>query len=457
METEKSLLNTDIVRQYLSIKWSDSHSAPISLFESITAQHYLGGGMLYYGLVQTQRSKVAVVIGSGAGFVPKLIAHAQRDASVENGYTYWVDADINVVDPISEHEFGQPELDKAVLDRNLFLLRMRSSYASKLFLKENIKIDYLHIDGDHTIKGILEDWYYYQPLLNKNAIVTFHDYSSTPDVKIALNAIQEKNPEIEFVIFPNAGAGIALAQWGGLRIYKENRVQQPSLISFFKNNKNTQTLFMEDVYYIPESGGRNRSEAHWGYLKHPDFLKRYELAQNFLENSESIVEIGGFPNSMVYFLSPLNKKIFAIEPFGANEWAKNMVIESIKKNIELTIYPSVHDLYNLNLKDNYSVVWLGMGFSYYDKKEIRKTLDLLKFSEKSVLETSNYQSSLSLKDFMFTVLNPYVVEERKIIIQTDQTLYKERNMYFIKGFRAKNDSESLDHAIEKWIASQNQS
>ena len=37
------------------------------------------------------------------------------------------------------------------------------------------KIDYLFIDGDHSYEGVKEDYERFQPLLNENGIVAFHD------------------------------------------------------------------------------------------------------------------------------------------------------------------------------------------------------------------------------------------------------------------------------------------
>lgn len=47
----------------------------------------------------------------------------------------------------------------------------------KSVLKDK-KIDYLFIDGDHTYDGVKQDFETYTQLLNKNAIVAFHDIVS---------------------------------------------------------------------------------------------------------------------------------------------------------------------------------------------------------------------------------------------------------------------------------------
>ena len=43
------------------------------------------------------------------------------------------------------------------------------------FVKEDIKIDYLHIDADHSYEGVKKDFDLYSKLLNKNGIISIHD------------------------------------------------------------------------------------------------------------------------------------------------------------------------------------------------------------------------------------------------------------------------------------------
>ena len=47
----------------------------------------------------------------------------------------------------------------------------------------NSKINLLFIDGNHSYDGVKMDWELYSPLLNKNAIVIFHDYGWADGVK----------------------------------------------------------------------------------------------------------------------------------------------------------------------------------------------------------------------------------------------------------------------------------
>jgi hypothetical protein len=441
-----SLLNKKLVKEYRAVKWHESHIQN----NSPDVSTYLGGGMLYYGLNQTLASKVSVIIGSGAGFVPRLVAQAQRDSGTKNGYTYYIDADIKY-DPQTGQEYGKPEIEKVKLDKNLFLLKMRSSYAAKLFEKEGIKINYLHIDGDHSVKGILEDWNFFYPLLSENAIVTFHDYSSVPDVKVALEIIKKSHPDINFISFPNAGAGITLAQIGGLEVlYSWWGKGNKYLLSYFKNNRDTNTLEMEDAFFIPESGSKENTTKHWSYLTTQPFLKRYELARDFLKDSNNIIEIGGFPNSMVYFIPEKLKTISVIEPFGTNEWVKNISYESMKRKIDLNIIPSLNDINKFDLPKEYGVVWLGANISYLNQVEIKNLLKILVNSRRTVIELPKYKPAEILWDFVKKTLNPKIVKTEELKIETDQTQYNQRNIYYISGFNPSPDYLS-DEVIKSFI------
>ena len=59
------------------------------------------------------------------------------------------------------------------------------------FVKEDIKIDYLHIDAGHSYENVKEDFELYTKLLSPNGIVSIHDtdesfekeYIVTDDIK----------------------------------------------------------------------------------------------------------------------------------------------------------------------------------------------------------------------------------------------------------------------------------
>jgi hypothetical protein len=43
------------------------------------------------------------------------------------------------------------------------------------FVRQDIKIDYLHIDGDHSYEGVKKDFELYSTIMSENSIITIHD------------------------------------------------------------------------------------------------------------------------------------------------------------------------------------------------------------------------------------------------------------------------------------------
>src|SRR5437660_9562829 len=79
------LLNKDLITELLTrdAAWEWSHGAD---------GDYLGMGLLYYSLVYMLKAKVCVCLGSGGGFVPRLMRQAQRDLSLDGARTILIDA-----------------------------------------------------------------------------------------------------------------------------------------------------------------------------------------------------------------------------------------------------------------------------------------------------------------------------------------------------------------------------
>src|SRR5690349_21274860 len=86
--SEMGLIDAEFVETSLTKEapFCESHGAQGS---------YLGIGLLYYSLVYARRTRVAVCLGSGGGFVPRLMRQAQRDLGIDaDSRTILVDADL---------------------------------------------------------------------------------------------------------------------------------------------------------------------------------------------------------------------------------------------------------------------------------------------------------------------------------------------------------------------------
>jgi Methyltransferase domain len=162
----------------------------------------LGAGALYYALVVMLRARVAVCIGSGGGFVPRLMRKAQEDVKLDNAYAYLIDAnlpDLGFGHPMQAGGWLTPENDLQTSDERLIVLGMLSADAAVLFGASGVQIDYLHIDGDHSASGVLRDLEGYLPLLSPNGVITMHDLRLEA-VRLAMSDIAVRHPALERIV-----------------------------------------------------------------------------------------------------------------------------------------------------------------------------------------------------------------------------------------------------------------
>ena len=82
-----TLVNKDFITSMLTVDdpWCSSHGAD-------NGSEDLGAGLLYYSLAYSIRARTCVCLGSGGGFVPRLMRQAQRDLDLEGGRTILVDS-----------------------------------------------------------------------------------------------------------------------------------------------------------------------------------------------------------------------------------------------------------------------------------------------------------------------------------------------------------------------------
>ncbi len=166
---------------------------------------YLGTGILYFALAYMLKARTCVCIGSGGGFVPRLMYQGQRDAGIKDGRTILIDADLG--------NMGRPDyLDPGSRFRKDFpaieIINAQSAIYAVQAQRAGLEIDYLHIDGDHSYEGALADFTNYLPLMNPNGIITFHDTDGDLPCAGVLEEVERRGHRI--VNFGLAGAGVAL-------------------------------------------------------------------------------------------------------------------------------------------------------------------------------------------------------------------------------------------------------
>ena len=178
---KNSILNYDYIMNYITT--NEGEEVPYRWSHGADDMH-LGDGMIVYSLIYFHKFKNLVCLGSGGGYIPRIMTQARYDLSQEgfynevsmewgeNGSTYIVDAcngfngevDWAEKDSLFRRHF-QPKFIKDTTENAYY----------NFFVKQDIKIDYLHIDADHTFEGCKKDFELYSQQMNKGGIITIHD------------------------------------------------------------------------------------------------------------------------------------------------------------------------------------------------------------------------------------------------------------------------------------------
>lgn len=131
------------------------------------------------------RAKVCVCLGSGGGFIPRIMTQARIDLHSQNifegnrdynwgdiGTTYIVDAMNGIgghVDWFKEESFFRRTFYPRIINDTT------ANAFHNFFVLNDIKIDYLHIDAGHSYENVKEDFELYSQLLSSNGIISIHD------------------------------------------------------------------------------------------------------------------------------------------------------------------------------------------------------------------------------------------------------------------------------------------
>ncbi len=166
--------------------WAEGHGA---------TQGQLGGGMIYYAIVHALRAKLCICIGSGGGFVPRIMRQAQRDMGGK-GETHLVDANL------PDSGWGSPQyLDEGSYFRTEFpdvIIHLESSEQAARATFSDCMADYIHIDGDHSYAGCKRDVELYMMRLKPNGVMTMHD-----TLTFCLKPVKGKTHELSARILPD--------------------------------------------------------------------------------------------------------------------------------------------------------------------------------------------------------------------------------------------------------------
>ena len=146
-----------------------SHTSEWSWSHGTVGTKYAGFAPLYFSLIYTMRSKRCVCLGSGGGFVPKIMVYAQNKLIEEN---LIVDYDVSLVDA-NLAGWGDRSYDNCIEGYpEIKLINKTTDEAAELFND----ISYLHVDADHSEQQVYKDLCNYgSRMKQKNWIITCHD------------------------------------------------------------------------------------------------------------------------------------------------------------------------------------------------------------------------------------------------------------------------------------------
>jgi hypothetical protein len=140
---------------------------------------YLGAGIFYYAVPYFLKARVCVCLGSGGGYVPRLMVDCVHELNETQMYGEGKFGEVYVVDATNgvNGEVDWAELGSYL--RGKFNPRFINSTTEdafyNFFVKRDVKIDYLHIDADHTYEGCKLDFDLYSTIMNENGIISIHD------------------------------------------------------------------------------------------------------------------------------------------------------------------------------------------------------------------------------------------------------------------------------------------
>jgi len=173
------MLNYNYIKDFLT----SNKGEPVSYrwTHGATDEH-LGDALVIYSLIQMLRAKIVVCLGSGGGFIPRVMVQAHRDLTdqgIFEEYNVWNKIQVYVVDAANGIGGNNDWKDKDSFFRSNFYPRVildttENAYYN-FFVKEDLKIDYLHIDADHSYEGVKKDFELYSKLVKKTGIISIHD------------------------------------------------------------------------------------------------------------------------------------------------------------------------------------------------------------------------------------------------------------------------------------------
>ena len=179
---DEMITNQNFIRY--SITTNEGEPVPYLWTHGATTEH-MGDGLMVYSTIQQMRAKNCVCIGSGGGFIPRIMTQARIDLHKQNifngddnsnwgdiGATYVVDACNGIGGP-NDLENEDSYYRKVFNPRFIKATSEHAFY--DFFVRQDIKIDFLFIDGDHSYEGVKLDFDLYSKKKKKKGVIMLHD------------------------------------------------------------------------------------------------------------------------------------------------------------------------------------------------------------------------------------------------------------------------------------------
>ena len=176
------ITNQDFIKHFITSNGGE----PIPyLWSHGATNENMGDGLMVYSIIQHMRAKNCVCIGSGGGFIPRIMTQARLDLHKQNIFngdnnSNWGDIGATYVVDACNGVGGPNDLEnKDSFYRSFFNPRFikATSYDAfyDFFIRQDIKIDVLFIDGDHSYEGVKSDFELYSTILSEKGIIILHD------------------------------------------------------------------------------------------------------------------------------------------------------------------------------------------------------------------------------------------------------------------------------------------
>ena len=185
------LLNTNLIKDYLTNNHSIDDNGNVILepvkyrWTHGATDLHLGDGLMIYSLIQFIKAKTCVCIGTGGGFIPRLMTQSRMDLWSQgifkgNNQLEWGDIGTTIIIDAANGVGGFTDWtdDNSFLRKHFspqVILETSERAFYNYFIRQDIKIDYLHIDGDHSYDGVKKDFELYSQIISENGIITIHD------------------------------------------------------------------------------------------------------------------------------------------------------------------------------------------------------------------------------------------------------------------------------------------